>query len=73
MLDVEVLERIAHVHHHHRGQMRLALPHLLGASKRTQLTLDKKEYVTNEKVNLYARLYTEGYAPPEQIIGRENE
>jgi hypothetical protein len=42
---------------------RLALPHLLGASKRTQLTLDKKEYVTNEKVNLYARLYTETYAP----------
>jgi hypothetical protein len=42
---------------------RLALPHLLGASKRTQLTLDKKEYVTNEKVNLYARLYTEAYSP----------
>lgn len=42
---------------------RLALPHLLGASKRTQLTLDKKEYVTNEKVNLYARLYTEAYTP----------
>jgi hypothetical protein len=42
---------------------RLALPHLLGASKRTQLTFDKKEYVTNEKVNLYARLYTEAYAP----------
>jgi uncharacterized membrane protein len=45
---------------------RLALPHLLGASKRTQLTLDKKEYVTNEKVNLYARLYTESYAPISQ-------
>jgi hypothetical protein len=42
---------------------RLALPHLLGASKRTQLTFDKKEYVTNEKVNVYARLYTEAYAP----------
>ncbi|HEY7116478.1 MAG TPA: VWA domain-containing protein [Tepidisphaeraceae bacterium] len=42
---------------------RLALPHLLGASKRTQLTFDKKEYVTNEKVNLYARLYTESYSP----------
>jgi hypothetical protein len=42
---------------------RLALPHLLGASKRTQLTLDKKEYVTNEKVQLYARLYTDAYAP----------
>jgi len=45
---------------------RLALPHLLGASKRTQLTLDKKEYVTNEKVNLYARLYTEAYTPISQ-------
>lgn len=42
---------------------RLALPHLLGASKRTQLTFDKKEYVTNEKVSVYARLYTETYAP----------
>jgi hypothetical protein len=42
---------------------RLALPHLLGASKRTQLTLDKKEYVTNEKVQLFARLYTDAYAP----------
>jgi hypothetical protein len=42
---------------------RLSLPHLLGASKRTQLTLDKKEYVTNEKVQLFARLYTDAYAP----------
>jgi len=35
--------------------------HLLGASKRTQLSLDKKEYSTNEKVTLDARLYTESY------------
>lgn len=43
---------------------RLALPHLMGTkNKRTQVTLDKDGYVTNEKVNLYARLYTEAYTP----------
>src|SRR5207248_327497 len=44
---------------------RLALPHLLelDSSKRTQVKLDKKQYVTNEKVNVYARLYTASYAP----------
>ena len=42
---------------------RLALPQLARASTATQLTFDKKEYVTNEKVNLYARLYTESYTP----------
>ncbi len=47
------------------GQMvqRLSLPHLLGESKRTQLSADKKKYVTGDKVTIYARLYTETYEP----------
>jgi hypothetical protein len=42
---------------------RLALPHLLGESKRTQLTLDKKTYSTGDRVTVYARLYSESYEP----------
>src|SRR5204863_2542686 len=47
---------------------RLALPHLLGESKRTQINPEKKEYVTNEKVKVLARLYTEAYAPITQEV-----
>ncbi len=41
------------------GQMvqRLALPHLLGEAKFTQLSSDKKKYATGDKVTIYARLY----------------
>jgi hypothetical protein len=42
---------------------RLSLPHLLGESKRTQLTLDKKSFATGDRVTVYARLYSEGYEP----------
>jgi hypothetical protein len=47
------------------GQMiqRLALPHLLGESKRTQLTSDKKSYGTGDRVTVFARLYDQGFAP----------
>jgi len=47
------------------GQMvlRLSLPHLLGESKKTQLSADKKKYATGDKVTVYARLYTETYEP----------
>jgi hypothetical protein len=47
------------------GQMvqRLSLPHLLGESKRTQLSADKKKYATGDKVTIYARLYTETFEP----------
>ncbi len=47
------------------GQMvlRLSLPHLLGESKKTQLSADKKKYSTGDKVTVYARLYTETYEP----------
>lgn len=47
------------------GQMvqRLALPHLLGEAKRTQLSADKKKYATGDKVTIYARLYSETFEP----------
>ncbi len=47
------------------GQMvqRLALPHLLGESKRTQLTSDKKTYTTGDRVTIFARLYDQGFSP----------
>ena len=47
------------------GQMvqRLALPHLLGASKRTRIRTDAKSYSTGQTAKVYARLYTEGFQP----------
>jgi uncharacterized membrane protein len=42
---------------------RLALPHLLGASKRTQLTSDQKSYPVGSKATIYARLFTETFEP----------
>ncbi len=54
------------------GQMvqRLSLPHLLGESKRTQLSADKKKYAVGDKVTIFARLYTETFdAVMEKNIG----
>lgn len=42
---------------------RLALPHLLGESKRTQLTLDRSNYFAGDRVTIYARLYDTAYVP----------
>jgi hypothetical protein len=42
---------------------RMALPHLLGESKRTQLTTDRKNYALGDRVTIYARLYDEAYQP----------
>ena len=42
---------------------RMALPHMIGGSKRTQLTTDRKNFVTGERVNLFARLYRIGFEP----------
>ena len=42
---------------------RLSLPHLLGESKRVQLTADKRNYSSGEKVTIYARLFTDSYEP----------
>jgi hypothetical protein len=50
------------------GQMvqRMSLPHLLGESKLTQLSSDKKKYSTGDKVTIYARLYSAGTFEPVQ-------
>ena len=42
---------------------KLGLHHLLGGSKRTQLTVDKQNYTTGERVTVYARLYHSDYTP----------
>ena len=42
---------------------RMAVQRLLGASKRTQLSSERKNYVTGERVNVYARLYSVGFDP----------
>ena len=43
------------------GQMveRMALAHMLGLSKRTQLSTDREKYATGDRVMVYARLYRE--------------
>ena len=50
------------------GQMmqRLSIQRLLGGSKRTQLTTDRQNYMTGERVTVYARLYTAGYEPVQE-------
>ena len=45
---------------------RMALAHLLGASKRTQLSVDKQSYTAGERVTVFARLYTQNFAPVQQ-------
>lgn len=45
---------------------RVSLQHLLGVSKRTQLTTDRQNYVTGDRVTIYARLYAEGYEPVQE-------
>ena len=42
---------------------RMALTHLLGGAKRTQLSTDKQSYATGERVTVFARLYQEGFVP----------
>ena len=38
---------------------RLSMPHMLGASKRTQLNTDREKYATGDRITVYARLYRE--------------
>jgi hypothetical protein len=47
------------------GQMmqRLTLQRLMGSSKRTQLTTDRQNFMTGERVTVYARLYSPSYEP----------
>jgi hypothetical protein len=42
---------------------RISLQRLLGGSKRTQLSTDRQNYVTGDRVTVYARLYSAGYDP----------
>lgn len=42
---------------------RMAMPRLLGVSKRTQITLDRHNFQTGERVKVHARLYTAGFEP----------
>jgi uncharacterized membrane protein len=42
---------------------RMAIEHLLGGSKRTQLSTDKQRYTTGERVTVFARLYDANFAP----------
>ena len=42
---------------------RMALPHMIGGSKKTQLTTDRQNFITGERVNIYARLYRAGFEP----------
>jgi hypothetical protein len=42
---------------------KLGLHHLLGGSKRTQLSVDKRSYTAGERVAIYARLYGTDFAP----------
>ncbi len=42
---------------------RLSLQHLLGGSKKTQLTTDKQNYVTGDRVSIFARLYNDNIDP----------
>jgi hypothetical protein len=41
----------------------MALPHLLGSSRRTHLSADRQKYMTGERVSVYARLYNQNFDP----------
>jgi len=43
--------------------LRLGLPRLLGASRLTQLTTERKHYVSGERVTISGRLYRSGFQP----------
>ncbi len=49
---------------------RMSLPHLLGESKRTQLTSDRAHYSLGDRVTIYARLYDEAYQPVKDTVVR---
>jgi hypothetical protein len=45
---------------------RVSLQRLLGGSKRTQLTTDRQNYITGERISIYARLYGVGFEPVQE-------
>ena len=42
---------------------RVSIQRLLGGSKRTQLTTDRQNYLTGDRISIYARLYNVGFEP----------
>ena len=42
---------------------RVSIQRLLGGSKRTQLTTDRQNYLTGDRISVYARLYNVGFEP----------
>ena len=45
---------------------RVSLQRLLGGSKRTQLTTDRQNYLTGERISIFARLYGAGFDPVQE-------
>src|SRR6185369_14342078 len=45
---------------------RMSLPRLMGGSKRTQLSTERQNYLTGERVSVFARLYSVGYEPVQE-------
>jgi hypothetical protein len=45
---------------------RMSIQRLMGGSKRTQLTTDRQNYMSGERVTIYARLYTPTYEPVQE-------
>ena len=50
---------------------RMAQQRFIGANKRTQISLNSQNYMTGDRVRVYARLYQEGYEPfdDEEVSG----
>ena len=50
---------------------RMAQQRFIGADKRTQISLNSQNYMTGDRVRVYARLYQEGYEPfnDEEVSG----
>lgn len=45
---------------------RVSIQRLLGGSKRTQLTADRQNYLTGDRISVYARLYSVGFDPVQE-------
>jgi hypothetical protein len=45
---------------------RVSIQRLLGGSKRTQLTTDRQNYLSGDRVSVYARLYSVGFEPVQE-------
>jgi len=48
----------------------MALTHLLGGAKRTQLSANRQNFSTGDRVTIYARLYTASFEPVNETLVR---